>query len=267
MAVPVKKTRKPAASVKYLLSGDRKLQRLSLKKIPDPASKSKPRAARTTRVKQAIDEQPAAVSPKRIVERLAFVGVACVFAAAALLAARQPAPPPDDASNSAPPEVASSPQPPPLNAGHGSRGSQKPAQMGSSRPAVASRQPAPAAIVKEPTPTPIEKTQAARAAASSAAGPESTAALKNPATHTVEGCLESDGATYRLTDTSGLDAPKVRSWRTGFLKKRPSSIGFVDATGRLRVQDHIGTRVAATGTLVDRELRATALRQVGASCR
>jgi hypothetical protein len=267
MAVPVKKTRKPAASVKYLLSGDRKLQRLSLKKIPDPASKAKPRA-RTTRVKQSMNEQPASASPKRIGGRLAFVGVTCVFAAAALLAARQPAPSPDDAKISAPPlEVASSPQQPTLNAGQHSSTSPTPAPMGSSRPADVRRPTAPAAIVKTPTPTPVKRTQTARAIASPAAAPESTAGLKNPATHTVEGCLESDGATYRLKNTSGLDTPKARSWRTGFLKKRSSSIGFVDATGRLRLQDHIGSRVVATGTLVDRELRATALRQVGASCR
>ena len=43
MAVPVKRTRKPAPPVKYLLSGDRKLQRLSLKKISDPAKKAKPK--------------------------------------------------------------------------------------------------------------------------------------------------------------------------------------------------------------------------------
>jgi hypothetical protein len=49
--------------------------------------------------------------------------------------------------------------------------------------------------------------------------------------------------------------------------KRSSSIGLVDTTGRLRLQDRIGTRVAATGSLEDRELRATALRQVAASCR
>ena len=267
--MPVKKTRKPAAAVKYLLSGDRKLQRLSLKKIADPASKSKPRA-RTTRVKQSMNEQPASASPKRIGGRLAFVGVTCVFAAAALLAARQPAPSPDDARISAPPlEVASSPRQPTLNAGQHSSTSPTPAPRGSSRPADAKRPTAPAAmaIVKTPTPTPVKKTQTARAVASPAAAPESTAALKNPATHTVEGCLESDGATYRLKDTSGLDTPKARSWRTGFLKKRSSSIGFVDASGRLRLQDHIGSRVVATGTLVDRELRATALRQVGASCR
>ena len=67
--MPVKKTRKPAASVKYLLSGDRKLQQLSLKKIADPAKKTKPRA-RSTRVKQAMDDEVASTSPKRIGGRL-----------------------------------------------------------------------------------------------------------------------------------------------------------------------------------------------------
>jgi hypothetical protein len=49
--------------------------------------------------------------------------------------------------------------------------------------------------------------------------------------------------------------------------KRSSTIGLVDTTGRLRLQDHIGTRVAATGSVVDREMRATTLREVAGSCR
>ena len=83
----------------------------------------------------------------------------------------------------------------------------------------------------------------------------------------VEGCLESAGPTFRLKNTTGLDAPRARTWRTGFLMKRSSNIGLVDATGRLRLQDHVGKRVAATGTVVDREMQATTLREVAASCR
>ena len=264
--MPVKRTRKPATPVKYLLSGDRKLQRLSLKKIQEPATRAKPRA-RSARVKQAMDEQAASTSPKRVGGRLAFVGVACVFAAAALLAARQPAPRPDDVSTGAPAEAATRAQQPRPPAGRDPNTSATPAPTGSSRSAVARPYAAPAAIEKTPAPPPMKQTQTARAAASPTGAPGSTAPLKNPGSQTVEGCLESDGSIYRLKDTSGLDAPKGRSWRTGFLMKRSSSIGLVDATGRLRLQDHIGTRIAATGTVVDRELRATALHRVGASCR
>jgi hypothetical protein len=265
MSVPVKKTRKPAVSVRYLLSGDRKLQQLSLKKIADPAEKTKPRA-RSTRVKQAMDEEVASTSPKRIGGRLAVVGVVCLFAAAAVLAARQSAARPD-VSAGAPPEVAASPQQPGLTGERDSNTTATAAMPGSSTSVVARPNTALLAIEKTPAPAPVKKTPAARAAASPTAAPEPTAAVKSSSTLTVEGCLESVGSTYSLKNTSGLDAPKVRSWRTGFLKKRSSAIGLVDTTGRLRLQDRIGTRVAATGSLVDRELRATALRQVAASCR
>jgi hypothetical protein len=267
MTVPVKKTRKPAAPVKYLLSGDRKLQRLSLKKIADPARKAKPRT-RSARAKQGTDEDAAAAtSPKRIGGRLAVGGVVFLFAAAALLAARQPVASPDHVSAGAAMDAATSSQQPAPTADRASNTNATAAPLPSSTPAVARPHATPAAIEKSAAPGQVKKTQTARAVASSTAAPESTAPVKNTPPLTVEGCLESDGSTYRLKDTSGLDAPKVRSWRTGFLMKRSSSIGLVDTTGRLRLQDRIGTRVAATGSLEDRELRATALRQVAASCR
>jgi hypothetical protein len=237
--VPVKRRRKPAASVKYLLSGDRKLQRLSLKKIADRATKAKPKA-RSPRAKPVMDEQPASTASKRIGGRLAAVGAGCLFlfAAAALLAARQPAAPADDGTTTTPQSLSSAVARPLL----------KPA------------------VEKTPSPVPVKRTQTARTSASTSAAPAPTAPVKAASTVTVEGCLASDGATYRLKNVSGLDAPKARSWRTGFLMKRSPSIELVDTTGRLRLQDRIGTRVEAAGSLVDRALRATALRQVAASC-
>jgi len=121
-----------------------------------------------------------------------------------------------------------------------------------------------AASVKKMPPA---KTVASRTARPTAAAPESIASVKSPAMVTVEGCLESNGATYRLKNTTGLDAPKARTWRTGFLMKRSSSVGLVDTIGSLRLQDHIGKRVAATGSVEDREMHATTLREVAASCR
>jgi hypothetical protein len=249
-----------------LLSGDRKLQRLSLKKIADPARKAKPRT-RSAGAKQGTDEDAAAeTSPKRIGGRLAVGGVVLLFAAAALLAARQPAAPPDHVRAGAATDAATSSLQPAPPADRASNTIATAVPLRSSTPAVARPHAAPA-IEKSAAPGPVKKTQTARAVASSTAAPESTAPVKNAPPLTVEGCLESDGSTYRLKDTSGLDAPKVRSWRTGFLMKRSPSIGLVDTTGRLGLQDRIGTRVAATGSLEDRELRATALRQVAASCR
>ena len=41
---------------------------------------------------------------------------------------------------------------------------------------------------------------------------------------TVAGCLERADETFRLKNTQGPDAPKARSWKSGFLKKSPTSI-------------------------------------------
>ena len=97
---------------------------------------------------------------------------------------------------------------------------------------------------------------------------ESTA--KTPAAKstpvTITGCLERDDERFRLKDTDGADAPKSRSWKTGFLKKGAASIEVVDASNRLKLNDHVGQRVTLTGILVDREMQARLLQRVAASC-
>ena len=90
--------------------------------------------------------------------------------------------------------------------------------------------------------------------------------VKATAPVTITGCLELEEKTFWLKDASGGDAPKSRSWRSGFLKKRPSSIKLVDAANALKLPSHVGQRVAATGTLIDREIRANSLRRVAVSC-
>ena len=259
--MPVKRTRKPAPPVKYLLSGDRKLQRLSLKKISDPAHRAKPKA-RSPRVKQPTSEQAASTAPKGTGWRVAVVGVVCLFAAAALLAARQPPAHPEEVSAGAPQQASLSAQAQPLTANTSATS----ASMRST-PGVARPHPTSSAIERTAAAAPVKKTPTAKAAVSTTAAPGSRAPGQSSSSLIVEGCLESDGPTYRLKNTSGLVAPKARTWRTGFLMKRSPSIGLVDTTGRLRLQDHVGTRVAATGSLVDRELRAIALREVAGSCR
>jgi hypothetical protein len=83
---------------------------------------------------------------------------------------------------------------------------------------------------------------------------------------TITGCLERVNKTFRLKDTSGVDVPKARSWKSGFLKKGPASVEIVDAGNRLKLRDHVGQRVSVTGTLVDREIRGRSLQRVAASC-
>ena len=85
---------------------------------------------------------------------------------------------------------------------------------------------------------------------------------------TITGCLEIsvDQDEFRLTETEGVDAPRSRSWRTGFLKKRSAPVALVEPPDRLALQTHVGRRVAATGLLTSHDLRVSALRVVGPTC-
>jgi hypothetical protein len=85
---------------------------------------------------------------------------------------------------------------------------------------------------------------------------------------TITGCLEIsvDQDEFRLTETEGVDAPRSRSWRTGFLTKRSAPVALVEPPDRLALQTHVGRRVAATGLLTSHDLRVSALRVVGPAC-
>jgi hypothetical protein len=83
---------------------------------------------------------------------------------------------------------------------------------------------------------------------------------------TITGCLERSDDGFRLTDTDGSEAPKARSWKSGFLKKGSASVEVVDAGNRARLTSHIGRRVSVTGLLEDRELQVRSLRRVAPAC-
>ena len=82
---------------------------------------------------------------------------------------------------------------------------------------------------------------------------------------TVAGCLERTDDGFRLKETSGAEAPKARSWKSGFLKKSSASLDVVDPTRTLQLASHVGRRVSVTGTVENREMQARSLRRVG-SC-
>jgi hypothetical protein len=84
---------------------------------------------------------------------------------------------------------------------------------------------------------------------------------------TLTGCLEmsTDRQDFRLSDTEGTDAPKSRSWRSGFLQKRSTPVAL-DAPGSFALQGDVGKRVAATGVLSGRALTLQSLRVVSTSC-
>jgi hypothetical protein len=152
---------------------------------------------------------------------------------------------------------------------------------------VSSLTPGPARVPKT-TPTP--KTEPAAAApkslearslaASSMAAPSAAAAAESPATTlaaasaneeqdatraTISGCLAYDDDAYMLKNTSGEAAPQSRSWKSGFFKKRSSSVELLDEGQRFRLASHVGQRVETAGILIDRELRVRSLRVLG-SC-
>ena len=83
---------------------------------------------------------------------------------------------------------------------------------------------------------------------------------------TITGCLEHDDEAFWLSDASGTDAPTARSWRSGFLKKRPSRIELIDAQHTLPLTSYVGRRVSATGTIVNREMQTRSLHPLSTTC-
>ena len=84
---------------------------------------------------------------------------------------------------------------------------------------------------------------------------------------TITGCLETSAKDrFRLTDTEGGNAAKTRSWRTGFLKKRPAAVDLVGAPDVGALHTQVGRRVAVTGVQTNRELTVSSVRVVSPSC-
>jgi hypothetical protein len=115
----------------------------------------------------------------------------------------------------------------------------------------------------------IEPTRAIPAVVESpVAAPVSTVKADAPdaASTTITGCLELEEQIFRLKDASGVDAPKSRNWRSGFMRKRSVSIVLQDAAGTLNLPEHVGHRVTATGSLTGRELQVRSLTRIAPSC-
>src|SRR4029077_3933980 len=109
-SVRVNRRSKPARSIRYVLSADRKLQRLSLRRISVPAKKTRKAGKATRSIRPAI--RPKSLAPitdakavRALTPRAVFAGAICVMAAAVLIAARQPSQLPEVSSISAPPTV------------------------------------------------------------------------------------------------------------------------------------------------------------------
>jgi len=91
-----------------------------------------------------------------------------------------------------------------------------------------------------------------------------SAAKKSPVT--IAGCLVRADEAFRLKDTSGADAPRARSWKSGFLKRGSAAVDLVESGNGLKLRDNVGKRVSVTGMLNDRQMRVQSVRPVAPSC-
>jgi len=195
--------------------------------------------------------------------RVVVLGASCLVAATIALVERQTAAREDVPTTGAqlqPQLAAVEPAPAPKPAARPA--ARKPAAT----PAPASRRPA--ASASTTLPAPVKANAAVKA--------DATAVVAAPAPRqegagpvdvvTISGCLEQDDERFRLKDTSGEDAPKGRSWRSGFLRRSAATIDVIDQGDRHHLQTYVGQRVNVTGTLVDKEMQVRSVRIVAISC-
>ena len=128
-------------------------------------------------------------------------------------------------------------------------------------PAQAARVQAPAATERPATASVTTSVVNAKVAAK----PQGAEA-KAPERVTIEGCLVQDDETFRLKNTTGEDAPKGRSWKSGFLHKGSKTLEVVDTRHRMNLAKHVGERVSVTGMLDEKELQGSAIKKVAESC-
>jgi hypothetical protein len=279
--VPAKKTRqgkaasKPAGKAVYLLSADRKYRRLSLKKISERAKGTR-RPARGRSIVKAVTPAETPSLAHREVAPAKVASIALVLSGlilvASLVGASWSASPAADTSVAAAQkedvrvltaDVASSPAIP-----------VKPdiAPSVAKVPPVPSASPVPAAVtttaVLRATETVKVRTEIAPAPAPVRASALADTQVAVPAasidTVTISGCLDFDGKAAWLKNTSGIDTPRTRSWRSGFLKKSTPRIALVD--GPASVEAYDGRQVSVTGVLVDRQMHVSSLKPIADDC-
>jgi hypothetical protein len=129
--------------------------------------------------------------------------------------------------------------------------------------APAKAAPAKAATVKA---APAKAAPAKAAPARAAAAKVAVAPLELADSVTLTGCLEADGRKYKLTDLEGAQAPKGRSWKTGFVTKKSKDVEIV-GTSAVKLGDHIGRKVSIVGVKDgDTHLTARSIKQLAAPC-
>ena len=238
---------------------------------------SKPSASGTSRT--SVARRHSSLAPRTVV-----VGTLCVVAAAALVMSRQSSivnwvAEVDASGNVQRLERVDSFEPAPSTAPANNPVSPRPSRSASMtaalEPAPKHVAPAPAAYEFTPAPAAAPESQAKLVPASlrttesepepvAPAPPSEQTAAAVPAT--IAGCLERDENTFWLKNVSGDEAPKSRSWKSGFLRKKSPPVELVDRGGQTnRLATYVGRRIETTGALVDHEMRVKTLRVLG-SC-
>ena len=121
----------------------------------------------------------------------------------------------------------------------------------------------PAKAAAAPTKATPPKALPARAAASKV----SVAPIELGDPVTVSGCLEADGSKYVLTDMPGNQAPKGRSWKTGFITKKSKDVEVTGTSSTVKLRDHVGHRISMVGVKDgDTHFKARSVKQLAGTC-
>lgn len=272
-----KKGNSRSKSIRYLLSLDRTLRRPSVRRLVERVKpvrrRSSAKATATSAAKSSKPAKPAARraraarpgdSPRRgaqsaVQPRTIVLGLGCVAIAAALLTAGGQER--GDAARIARINDSSFTESSAVDTANDAESTpREPVSRPAVRPAPARVEPAPTLRTAALTSPPVHETTPEVEPKPEV---DATPAVVTTGTAvTIAGCLERNDDTYRLTDTTGDLAPKSRSWKSGFLRKRPASIQLIDAA-HLRLASFVGRRIETTGVVEDREMRVKTLRVQG----
>jgi hypothetical protein len=280
--------------MRYLLSVDRSLRRVSLKKISVRAKNARNRArlrsAKQDGARETTGSWNAWVTNAWPSLRAAAPALIAIVAGATLIGAPGLIQRSDSSANSASPATSASQETPapeqPLDTAKAA------IAVVPAAPTARTRTPDTSAVsthvVESPRATAVQTPQHADATSHTAAiahakptppadstpdaEPTSpaerlaSADAVNEGIVTISGCLQGNDDSFWLKDTSGANAPTARSWKSGFLKKHGDSVHVVDATRALRLSNYVSHRVIATGTLTNRTMQARSVEPIGASC-
>lgn len=114
----------------------------------------------------------------------------------------------------------------------------------------------------------IMASQSARVSAQTKPAQATRARTPSAPAVTLTGCLHADDSKFTLSDLPDNQAPKGRSWKTGFILKTPKDVKVVAASSAVKLKDHVGHKIAVTGVRNGDKTHFTAraIKHVAANC-